>query len=343
MLKPLEKLLERLTLLFPRTRVHFIYTHRNGHDRFVNGLKANTEISYFCFKALQSRFPHVQFLRLEKEKNYRINAIGSQDVVIGHIGETFLKASSRTKRLVAFYPWSGHEDRSTQLLFNCLPLQEELMYWERSASVILLTSEFNKRKYIENGENFWAPIFKDYGSKKRIVCVHQPIDLDLFKRIKWEYTTSDFVYIGNDAHMKCLETSKGLVKHLGRNLHLFGVDGKKIDHRNEKEVTGLCHLADFFIQPGMWEAQCVSILESAARGFIPVVSKETGYPYDHPFLLRYNDFEYNSKVLNELLHTSNEERKVLADHLHKSLVEDENHNNWKKLTDVLVKTVSDLF
>lgn len=333
-----EKVWEALKLSFPAKRVYFIYTHRNGADRFQNGLKANTEISYWCYKALERRFPHVVFLRLQGEKPYRIRSIRSTDVVIGHVGETFLKASERTKRLIAFYPWSGHDDRSTNTLFNCMPKAEEMLYLEKAASTIFLTSEFNKREYVEKPRNFWHSFLKD----KRLHLVHQPLDFALFKRIKFTYHTSDFLYIGNDAHMKCVPDSKALVNAVGRTLHLYGVEGRKLNHLDEKEVNVLPHLADFFIQPGMWEAQNVSILEAAARGFIPLVSPDTGYPYSHPFLLRYGDFAYNLKVLKEALSTTAEERKMLADALHEKLVNDPLHNNWDHLTDVLVEEVRQL-
>ncbi len=139
--------------------------------------------------------------------------------------------------------------------------------------------------------------------------------------------------------MKCVDHAKQLVQESKRRLFLYGSEGESLDNLDIKQVLSLPSQADFFIQPGMWEAQCVSILEAAARGFIPVVSKETGYPYDHPFLLRYGDFEYNRKILKDLLNTSPEERKVLGDTLHQQLVNDENHNHWAKLTDVLVEEV----
>ncbi len=151
----LERALERISLLFPRKRIFFIYTHRNGKNRFGAGLKANTEISYFSFCALQKKFRNVVFLRLEGEKPFRIRAIGQRDIVIGHIGETYVKASERTKQLIAFYPWSGHLDRSkSEEGFNCLSREKEAYFLEKAASLIFLTSEYNKAKYIECQENF---------------------------------------------------------------------------------------------------------------------------------------------------------------------------------------------
>jgi len=334
----LDKLAQRLHEALPaKQRVYFLYTHKNGFDRFYNGLKANTEISYWVYKALRSHFPRVRFLRFLDEKPERINQICSQDIVIGHIGPTFVEASRRTKRLISFCPWVGDEDHSCEG-FNCAPKELEMSYYDRAASLILLTSEFNKREYFEKPRNFWY----SYLQGKRVRIVHQPIDLTLFKRIKWEYTTNDFLYIGNKGHMKGVEEAVKLVDHFKRRLHLYGWDEKKIDHRNSAQVNRLPAEADFFIQPGLWEAQCVSILEAAARGFIPVVSEETGYPYQHPFLLRPRDFDYNVRVLKELLHTSPQERRLLADSLHKQLTEDVHHNNWKQLTDVIVDEVKQL-
>jgi hypothetical protein len=339
-MRTLKKLAQLFHEKLPaQQRIYFIYTHKNGFDRFYNGLKANTEISYHGYSALRGAFPRVRFLRLEKEHLSRIEEIRPQDVVIGHMGETFLRASGRTKRLITFGPWAGHEDRSERNAFNCVPKEIEMGFFERAASIILLTSEYNKKEYLEKPRNFWYAYFQKLQGTKSIRVVHQPIDLSLFKRIKHDYTTNNFLYIGNDAHMKGLDSAKELVKRVGRTLHLYGVEGKKIDHRREEEVRGLPLEADFFIQPGMWEAQCVSILESAARGFIPIVTPETGYPYTHPFLLRFDDFEYNSKRLQELLHLPPSERKELADGLHHQLTEDVHHNNWKRLTDVLVEEV----
>lgn len=323
-------------------RVYFIYTHKNGFNRFYNGLKANTEISYWCFSALQRRFPSVRFLRLQGEKKERIAKIRPQDMVIGHIGPTFDLASKRTKRLIAFNPWAGHEDRSVSTKFNCVPKDWEQTLFSRCASLILLTSEYNLREYLEQPRNFWYPYFQEFRKTKRVRVVHQPIDLSLFKRIKWEYTTNNFLYIGNNAHMKCVEDAVSLVESVGQKIALYGTGGQKINHLNREQVECLPLQADFFIQPGMWEAQCVSILEAAARGFIPVVTPETGYPYTHPFLLRFGDFDYNRGVLNDLLHLPAQERVALADSLHRQLTEDTKHNSWKALTDVLVDEVDKL-
>ncbi|MCH9627282.1 MAG: hypothetical protein S4CHLAM2_09180 [Chlamydiales bacterium] len=317
-----------------KRRVYFIYTHKNGYDRFYNGLKANTEISFWVYKALRKHFSRVRFLRFSGEKPERIARIGPQDVVVGHVGPTFMAASGLTKRLIAFNPWVGDEDHA-QEGFNCCPKEVEMAYYDRAASLVLLTSEFNKRVYFDKPTNFWHPYFQS----KRVRLVHQPIDLTLFKRIKWDYTTNDFLYIGNKGHMKGVEHAVELVDQVGRQLHLYGLEGKKIDHRNLEQVNRLPGEADFFIQPGLWEAQCVSILEAAARGFIPVVSEETGYPYTHPFLLRPRNFEYNIRVLKDLLNTSSEERRALADSLHAQLSGDVEHNNWKKMTDVIVEEV----
>ncbi len=89
-------------------------------------------------------------------------------------------------------------------------------------------------------------------------------------------------------------------------------------------------------------AQCVSILEAAARGFIPVVSPDTGYPYTPPFCFAMEILSI-FEVLKELLHTSADERSHLADTLHHQLITDINHNNWKRLTDVLVEEVKALY
>ena len=319
-------------------RIYFIYTHKNGFDRFYNGLKANTEISYWCFNALKEHFPSVRFLRCIQEKPERIAQIRPQDVVIGHIGPTFAMASGRTRRLIAFNPWAGHEDRSKEA-FNCAPFELEMSLFDRCASLILLTSEHNKTQYYEKPANFWYPYFKKFQSTKRVRIVHQPIDLQIFKRIKWNYETHNFLYIGNNAHMKCVDDAVALVDAVSRELVLYGFGESKIDNLDPSQVCRLPNQADFFIQPGMWEAQCVSILEAAARGFIPVVSPETGYPYYHPFLLRYKDFNYNFKVLRDLLNTTPEERRTLADSLYHQLATDVHHNNWQALTDVLVEEV----
>lgn len=321
-----------------KQRVYFIYTHKNGFDRFHNGLKANTEISYWSFLALKKAFSHVRFLRFQKEKPERIRQIRPQDVVVGHIGPTFHEASQFTKRLIAFNPWAGHEDRSKEA-FNCAPKEREMALFDKCRALVLLTSEFNKREYFETNRNFWYPYFQNLQRTKSVRLVHQPIDLTQFKRIKWDYNTNHFLYIGNDAHMKCVDDTVALVKAVQRKLTIYGFGEHKIDHLNQTQVNRLAQEADFFIQPGMWEAQCVSILEAAARGFIPVVSKETGYPYDHPFLLRYGDFEYNLKVLKELLATPAHIKKELADSLYQQLVLDVHHNSWKTLTDVLVEEV----
>ncbi len=234
-------------------RVFFIYSHDLKRGRFSLGLKANTEISFWCYQAIKEAFPHVHFLRLQEEKGSLMRKIRPQDVVIGHIGETFLRASKRTRKLIAFYPWAGHEDRSTSTLFNCIPFEEEKKYWELAKSIILLTSEYNVREYIEKERNFWFPFYKKMRTEKKIRFVHQPLDLSLFPRIKTDYLTSHFLYIGNDAHMKCLPASKKLVEAVGRKLHLFGVGESRLDHLNLNQVKTLPALADFFIQPGMWE------------------------------------------------------------------------------------------
>lgn len=331
----LDKLFSEMKFYTPGRRIYFIYTHDNAKARFKNGLKANTEISHFCAHALRAHFPNVLFLRLKNEKSRRIATIRPQDIVIGHIEETWFAASKRTRRLIGFAPWCGYN--------GCMPYpqQEELAIWDRAAAMILLTSEFNKRTYFEEPKSPWYTPFKSYAQRLRIV--HQPIDLNVFKRIKHTYTTNNFLYIGHKGYMKCIEDAITLVNTVGRTLTLYGVEqGKSLNNLDENAVSKLPHLADFFIQPGLWEAQCVSILEAAARGFIPVVSKETGYPYDHPFLLKPKDVAYNTQVLKDLLHTSSDERKKLADKLHVALVEDLNHNNWNKLTDVLVEEVRKL-
>lgn len=342
MRKFLSKLAQQLHEVLPSgRRVYFLYTHKNGFDRFHNGLKANTEISYWVYRALRAHFPSIRFLRFQGEKPKRVEKIRSQDVVIGHVGETFEKASLRTKRLIAFNPWVGDEAHSCEG-FNCAPKEIETGYYDQAASLILLTSEFNKREYFLKPRNFWHPYFQNFMQTKRVRLVHQPIDLTIFKRIKWTYTTHDFLYIGNKGHMKGVEQAVKLVDQVGRRLHLYGWYQKKIDHLDPVQVNCLPEQADFFIQPGLWEAQCVSILESAARGFIPIVSEETGYPYQHPFLLRPQDYKYNLRILRELLHTTPQERRALADHLHQQLTEDINHNNWNQLTTVIVEEVKHL-
>lgn len=321
-----------------KRRIYFIYTHKNGFDRFYNGLKANTEISYWCFTALKEHFPSVRFLRCSEERPERIAQIRPQDVVIGHIGSTFAMAARRTRRLIAFNPWAGHEDRSKEA-FNCAPCELEMNLFDQCAALVLLTSEHNKTEYYEKPANFWYPYFQKLQQSKRVRIVHQPIDLQLFKRIKWDYETHNFLYIGNNAHMKCVDDAIALANAVSRDLIIYGFGGSKIDNLDQSQVDRLPNQADFFIQPGMWEAQCVSILEAAARGFIPVVSPETGYPYTHPFLLRYKDFNYNFKILRNLLSTTPEERRALADSLYHQLTTDVHHNNWQALTDVLVEEV----
>lgn len=339
----LKKLFQQLNESLPaRSRVFFIYTHKNGYDRFANGLKANTELSYWGYTALKKEFPRVSFLRLQGEKASRIQKINPQDVVIGHVGETYLKASERTQRIISFCPWVGHDDHS-RVGFNCFPYEEEIKYYGKASTLILLTSEHNKKEYLENNRNFWYPYFQRIQNEKKVRVVHQPIDTKVFARIKWDYQTDNFLYIGNEGPMKCIEDSKRLAMTLGRKFTIYGCEGKKINHLDQRAVKQLPQEADFFIQPGMWEAQCVSILEAAARGFIPVVSPDTGYPYDHPFLLRYGDFAYNLKVLKNLLNTSFDERKSLGDALHERLINDTNHNNWQTLTKVLVQEVRELF
>jgi hypothetical protein len=341
------KLLKKLSQLAQEylpvnCRLYFIYTHKNGFDRFNNGLKANTEISFWSFTALKRNFPSVKFLRFQEEKPSRIAKIRPQDIVVGHIGPTFAEACKYTKRMIAFNPWAGHEDRSKSA-FNCAPHKEEMQLFDQCASLVLLTSEYNKVEYFEKPTNFWHPYFQKLEKTKRVRLVHQPIDLELFQRIKWNYSTHDFLYIGNNAYMKCVEDTMELVRAVQRKLTIYGFGGKKIDNLDQNQVSRLACQADFFIQPGMWEAQCVSILEAAARGFIPVVSPETGYPYSHPFMLRYKDFDYNFHVLKNLLNTSGEERKNLADKLYQQLVSDVHHNNWQKLTDVIVEEVRQLY
>ncbi len=322
-------------------RVYFIYTHKNGFNRFYNGLKANTEISYWCYTALKDRFPGVRFLRLQDEKPERIDQIRPQDVVIGHVGPTFAQAARKTTKLIAFNPWAGHDARLDQAFNDAGECESKL--FDRCAALVLLTSEHNQKSYFERPSNIWHTYFQNFQRAKRVRLVHQPIDLALFKRIKWDYLTDNFLYIGHNGYMKCLDDSRALVKAVGRQLHLFGVEGKKLNHLDPVQVGQLPPLADFFIQPGMWEAQCVSILEAAARGFIPIVSPETGYPYSHPFLLRYHDIDYNLKVIKELLTTTSEERRELAEILYQQLATDIHHNNWRTLTDVLVEEVALLY
>lgn len=342
MIKGVKKIFFQIEEFLPaRKRVYFIYTHKNGFDRFRNGLKANTEISYWIFRALKKEFPAVRFLRFQGEKSSRIAKIRSQDVVVGHIGPTFQEASRYTQRLIAFNPWAGHEDRSREG-FNCCPKEQEMALFDRCAALVLLTSEYNKKEYFEKPRNFWHPYFQDLQRRCSIQLVHQPIDLALFKRIKWEYKTNNFLYVGNNAHMKCVEDSIRIVDAVKKKLTIYGFGATHLDHLDAGQVAKLSDQADFFIQPGMWEAQCVSILEAAARGFIPVVSPETGYPYSHPFLLKYGDYAYNVKVVKALINTNFEDRRKLADSLHSQLVSDVNHNSWKVLTDVLVGEVARL-
>ncbi len=333
------KLVRKLALLLnekiPGRRVFFIYTHKNGYDRFHHGLKANTEISYFAYCALKNAFGRVTFLRLSGEKAKKINKITENDVVIGHTGETFEKASLRTKKLIHFAPFVGHEDHVISKGSHCSDRDVEMKFYKKAASSILLTSEYNQREYLETDRNFWYSFFKDQHYR----VVHQPIDLNVFPRIKFDYKTHDFLYIGHYGHMKCVDDSIALVAKLGRKLHLFGCAKTRFNNLDKAQVASLPQIADFFIQPGMWEGQCVAILEAAARGFIPVVSKETGYPYDHPYLLKFGDFDYNCKVLKKLMNTSPEERKELGDYLHAKLANDPEHNSWKRLTDVLVEEV----
>ncbi len=336
------KLARKLALLLneklPGKRIFFIYTHKNGYDRFHHGLKANTEISYFCFCALRKAFGRVTFLRLQGENPQRIAQITEKDVVIGHMGETFDKARQRTKKLITFAPFVGHEDHVTSQGPHCSDKREEMHVYRNATSSILLTSEYNKREYLEKERNFWYPFFKD----RHYRVVHQPIDLTTFSRIKREYRTQDFLYIGHYGHMKCVDDSVALVAAVGRKLHLFGAETRRFNNLDNAQVASLPNKADFFIQPGMWEGQCVSILEAAARGFIPIVSKETGYPYDHPYLLKYGDFAYNLTILKKLMQTSPEERKELGDTLYHQLINDPEHNSWKRLTDVLVEEVAAL-
>ncbi|MCP5469145.1 MAG: hypothetical protein H7A36_01395 [Chlamydiales bacterium] len=336
-----RKLALLLNEKLPGKRVYFVYTHKNGYDRFHHGLRANTEISYWSFHALKKAFPRVTFLRFQGEKKERIEKIQSSDVVIGHMGPTMLEASRRTKKIISFAPFVGHEDHCISKGPHCSNMEEEMAAYERAAALIFLTSEYNKREYIENNRNFWYPFLQKL--KKPLRIVHQPVDLKTFKRIKTDYKTSHFLYIGHFGHMKGVEMSRKLVKEVGRTLHIFGSEDRRFDNLDIEQVRVLPQMADFFIQPGMWEGQCVAILEAAARGFIPVVSPETGYPYDHPYLLRYDDYDYNLATLKKLLATSAEERKELGDFLYQKLTEDEQHNTWKKLTDVLVEEVTSLF
>jgi hypothetical protein len=326
-----------------KPKVYFLYTHNNVHERFKNGLKANTEISYWCAKALSEHFPNFKFLRSENEKKWRLPFVTSKDVVIGHPGSTLYSLLKKTKKIIIFAPWSGHEDRSCENKTNCFLLEEEKQYYDVARSIILLTSEFNKKKYLDHRSNFWFDYFNQLkGRGCRIQAVHQPIDFSIFPRIKWTYDTNNFLYVGNRNHMKCVEASEALVSAVGRQLHLFGTGEKTLNNLDASAVNQLPKLADFFIQPGMWEAQCVGILEAAARGFIPLVSAETGYPYDHPYLLRYGDMAYNAHQINKILATSAQYRRELADHLHTQFINDPLHNNWKCLTDVLVDEVSRL-
>ncbi len=334
----MRRLLRDLQTLMPGRRIFFIYTHDTLGGRFVHGLKANTEISYWCYRALRHQFSRVYFLRSQNEKPWRVAQVGPRDVVIGHVGETFSLASSRTQRVIAFYPWAGHPDRSENTLFNCYSASQELSQLTRARSVVLLTSEYNKRRYIDQAGNHWH----DYWKERRLRVVHQPVDLSLFRRVKHNYTTSNFLYIGNDAHMKCLDHSRSLVQAVGRQLHIYGLPGRKIDHLDQSAVLQTAQEADFFIQPGMWEAQSVAILEAAARGFIPIVSPETGYPYHHPFLLRYGDYSYNLRILRDLLATHPDERRQLADSLLTQLHNDIHHNQWEQLTRVLIEEVAAL-
>ncbi len=337
MIEFLLKNFHQTKCLFPGPTVHFIYTHANGYNRFKYGLKANTEISYFIFTALKKAFRKVRFLRLSGEETAKIDAIAPNDVVVGHIGETYLRASQKTRRLIAFHPWAGHDDRSDNTLYNCLSKEEELSYWEKAATLVLLTSEFNVTKYVKCPTNMWHTYFGQ--EKKRVRFVHQPLDLARFPRIKHSYSSGDFLYVGNDAHMKCLKDSKSLVAKVGKKIHIYGVGKERLDNLDRSQLNRLAEQSDFFIQPGMWEAQCVSILEAAARGFIPIVSPETGYPYDHPFLLRWDDFSYNLSILQHLLALPPVEKKAIGDVLHEKLVKDVNHNNWNILTDVIVDEV----
>lgn len=334
-------LLTKLSLLaneyLPGKRIFFIYTHKNGYDRFSHGLKANTELSYWCFRALKKVFPRVTFLRLEGEKAKRIQRITKRDVVIGHPGDVYLEASRRTRKVISFSPWMGHEDRSLSKSTHSLPKEIEMDYYNRAQSVILLTSEYNQREYLDKPSNFWFPYFKSYPGRVRVV--HQPIDMNLFQRIKVDYKTSNFLYIGHFGHMKGIDHAKKLVKDLGKKLTIFGSEGNRFNNLDKNQVASLAHLADFFIQPGMWEGQCVSILEAAARGFIPIVSPQTGYPYFHPYLLRYEDYDYNMKQLKALFALPEKEKKALGDFLYQQLRFDPRHSQWESLTNVLIDEV----
>lgn len=284
------------------------------------------------------------FLHLEKEKESKIAQITPEDVVIGHVGRTYQQACQKTQKVIAFYPWAGHPDRSENTLFNCLPKEKEFAYLKSARSIILLTSEYNKRCYLEDPKQEWHSYFqKLIREGKRVRVAHQPIDSALFDRVKHTYTTSNFLYIGNNAHMKGLDEAKYLVRTMKRQLFLYGTDGTKLNHLDRRQVEQLPHQADFFIQPGMWEAQCVSILEAASRGFIPIVTPETGYPYTHPFTLRYGDVNYNLNVLKDLLALTPEERQQLADHLYHQLISDSHHNQWDLLSNILVEEVKKLY
>ncbi|MBS0623038.1 MAG: hypothetical protein JSS62_00265 [Verrucomicrobia bacterium] len=343
-MKWIKRLAGLLQDALPGKRVYYIYTHNNRHDRFRNGLKANTELSYWVACALEKQFPRFSFLRFQGEKPQRIQRITPQDVVIGHIGETYLAAAKRTKRLISFSPWCGNEDHSETVGPACVSKEVEMGQYDHAATLILLTSEFNDRIYRQQPRNFWYDYFekcKQHGRRVRVV--HQPIDLAVFRRIKTTYTTDNFLYIGNANHMKCVPDARRLVEHVGRSLHLYGTGERSINHLDQIAIQQLPSQSDFFIQPGRWEAQCVSILEAAARGFIPLVSPDTGYPYDHPYMLRYGDFDYNLKQVRAVLKLSADERRQLGDYLHQQLISDPHHNTWSTLTDVILEEVKALY
>ncbi len=325
-------------------RVYWIYTHKNQKNRFRNGLKANTEISYWIGKALQEAFPRVTILRQKDERPYRLACIRSKDVVIGHFGETWWKASQKTKKMITFAPWSGDPDRSQSDKPNCISWHDETRFYDRAKAIVLLTSEFNQKKYLENPQDRWASYFRTLGSKGVSVrVVHQPMDFSLFPRVKYQYGVHGCLYIGNDHHMKGVSDAKELAHQAGVPLHLFGIEGRSLHHLDVHSVSQLPGYADFFLQPGRWEAQCVSILESAARGFIPLVTPETGYPYEHPYLLRWGDMQYNLQQLRGALSLTPQERRVLADKLYFQFIQDENHNDWQKLTSVIINEVHKIY
>ena len=94
-------------------------------------------------------------------------------MTLGGIGSCY---ASLAFHLIAFYPWSGHEDRSCNTLFNCLPFEEEKAYWDKASSLILLTSEYNVREYVETPKNFWFEFIQSEQKKKRNTrCCPEPV------------------------------------------------------------------------------------------------------------------------------------------------------------------------